>query len=121
MYICTYSVQRQRRQPRVQAFVKGVLGNWLVCLAIWMANATTTLPAKAIAVLFPIPAFVALGLEHSVANMFIIPSGIFASGSVAWGDFFLKNLLPVTLGNTFAGAVCVAMVYSAAFGTLSNS
>lgn len=104
----------------MQTFAKGVLCNWLVCLAIWMANASSSLPGKALAVMFPIPAFVALGLEHSVANMFIIPAGIFAAGKVAWGAFFIKNLIPVTLGNAFAGAVLIAGMYSLAYGSLGN-
>lgn len=93
---------------RVQALVKGILCNWLVCMAIYLANATDTLSGKAAAVMFPIPAFVAIGLEHSVANMFIIPAGIMAGSGVSWGDFFMKNLIPVTIGNTIAGAVFVA-------------
>jgi formate transporter len=104
----------------VQAFTKGVLCNWMVCQAIWMATAASTLPGKAVAVMFPIPAFVAIGLEHSVANMFLIPAGILAGAPVSWGDFFFTNLLPVTLGNAVAGVVCVALAYCAVFGKLSK-
>lgn len=92
------------------ALVKGILCNWLVCMAIYLANAADTLTGKAAAVMFPIPAFVAIGLEHSVANMFIIPAGILAGSGVTWGEFFMKNLIPVTIGNTIAGAVFVAFL-----------
>lgn len=85
-----------------------------------MANAASTLPAKAAAVMFPIPAFIAIGLEHSVANMFLIPAGIFAGAQVSWGQLFWSNLLPVTLGNAFAGAICVAMAYCTVYGKLSK-
>lgn len=77
-------------------------------MAIYLANATDTLSGKALAVMFPIPAFVAIGLEHSVANMFIIPAGIMSGSGVTWGDFIMKNLIPVTIGNTIAGVVFVA-------------
>jgi formate/nitrite transporter FocA (FNT family) len=69
---------------------------------------------------FCISAFVALGLEHSIANMFIIPLGIFSGASVSWPTFLLKNLLPVTLGNTFGGAVCVALAFCMAYGKLGK-
>jgi len=59
-----------------QAFSRGILCNWLVSAAVYMANAASSAPGKAVAVWFPISAFVALGLEHSVANMFMVPLGI---------------------------------------------
>lgn len=91
----------------MQAFARGILCNWLVCMAIWMALCENTLPAKATAVLFPIPAFIAIGLEHSVANIFIIAAGILAGADVSWADMWIKNLVPVTLGNIVGGAFCV--------------
>lgn len=91
----------------MQAFARGILCNWLVCMAIWMALCENTLPAKATAVLFPIPAFIAIGLEHSVANIFIISAGILAGADVSWADMWINNLVPVTLGNIVGGAFCV--------------
>lgn len=99
----------------MQAMARGIMCNWLVCLAVWMATASSSLPGKALAVLPPISAFIALSLEHSVANMFIIPAGIMAAGKVTWATFLVKNLLPVTLGNIVGGAVFVALAYAAAF------
>merc|ERR1711998_471394 len=98
------------------AFARGILCNWLVCMAVWMASMAKDLPGKIVAIWFPISAFVALGLEHSVANMFIIPLGILSGAAVSWKAFVLKNLLPVTLGNIIGGAVMVAAVYSWAYG-----
>jgi formate/nitrite transporter len=102
------------------AFVRGVLCNWLVCMAVWMASMAKDLPGKIVAIWFPISAFVAMGLEHSVANMFIIPLGIMSGAAVSWKDFLLKNLLPVTLGNIIGGAVMVAAVFSYAYGALGK-
>ncbi|CAK9107089.1 unnamed protein product [Durusdinium trenchii] len=81
------------------AFVRGLLCNWLVCMAVYLASMAKDATGKAVAIWLPISAFVTLGLEHSVANMFIIPAGIFAGAPVSWSTFFLKNLLPVTLGD----------------------
>ena len=76
---------------------------------------------KTIPIWFCISAFIAIGLEHSVANMFIIPLGIFNGAAVTWKSFFLANLLPVTLGNIVGGAVCVAAAFSMAYGKLGNN
>eukprot|EP01026_Neomeris_dumetosa_P058134 TRINITY_DN53918_c0_g1_i4.p2 TRINITY_DN53918_c0_g1~~TRINITY_DN53918_c0_g1_i4.p2 ORF type:complete len:325 (-),score=55.30 TRINITY_DN53918_c0_g1_i4:427-1401(-) len=103
-----------------QAFVRGVLCNWLVCLAIWQASAANDLAGKAVGVWFPISAFVAMGLEHSVANMFIIPMGIVLGANVTWGQFLFNNLLPVTLGNMVAGALLVATSYAFCFGSAAQ-
>ena len=69
-----------------------------------------------VAVWFPISAFVAMGFDHSVANMFIIPLGMLRGADVSVSDFLLKNLLPVTLGNIVGGALCVMGLYGSAFG-----
>ena len=60
---------------------------------------------------FPIMAFVALGFEQCVANMFFIPVGIFYGANVTWGQFFVANLTPVTLGNIVGGAIFVGLIY----------
>lgn len=62
---------------------------------------------KMTAVWFPISAFIALGLDHSVANMFIIPLGIMRGAEITIAQMFTKNLIPVTLGNIVGGALCV--------------
>ena len=95
----------------VPAFFRGILCNTLVCLAVWMCFAAHTVAGKAVAIVFPITAFVALGFEHSVANMYLIPVAALQPGS-AIGIFGLfTNLIPVTLGNIFGGGVLVALVY----------
>eukprot|EP00210_Caulerpa_lentillifera_P003822 g3650.t1 len=104
-----------------QALVRGVLANWLVCLAIWSASAASSLPGKLLGVMMPISSFVAMGFEHSVANMFLIPFGIFSGASVSFHEFLLRNLVPVTLGNILGGAVLVATFGSIMFGKLGRS
>lgn len=98
------------------AFVRGILCNWLVCMAVYMASGCSTMIGKMTAVWFPISAFVALGLDHSVANMFIIPLGMLRGAEITVGQMFLKNLIPVTLGNIVGGALCVMAPFGSAFG-----
>jgi formate/nitrite transporter len=109
-----------------EAFSRGILCNILVCLAIWLCFAGRSVVDKVIAIIFPITAFVAMGFEHSVANMYFIPAGLaamqqadlvaMASGSLdlknlTMSGFLIKNLLPVTLGNIVGGSVFVALFY----------
>lgn len=98
------------------AFIRGILCNFLVCTAVWMASAAKTVPGKIMGLFFPIAAFVIAGFEHCVANMYYIPAGILQSGTfgmvyenLTWGGFFLRNLLPVTLGNLVGGVVLVGI------------
>jgi formate transporter len=107
--------------PFGEAFFRGVLCNVLVCLAIWMALAGRTVGDKILAILLPISAFVAAGFEHSVANLYLIPFGIFTSAempvtagamtSIPTWSGMLHNLVPVTLGNLVGGAGMVGLVY----------
>lgn len=113
-----------------QAFFLGIMCNWIVCLAVWMSYGAKDMAGKILAIFFPISLFITSGFEHSVANMYYITAGIFAKNNsefietatqlgvtseklahLNWGTFFLKNLIPVTLGNIVGGAVCVAGVY----------
>ena len=106
-----------------EAFVRGIGCNWLVCLAVWMASSSPQTSGKILAIIFPIAAFVALGFEHCVANMYFIPLGLFLKGTVAaanlgfsienltWLNFITKNLIPVTLGNIIGGSFFVGLLY----------
>jgi formate/nitrite transporter len=87
------------------AFAKGIGANYLVNVAVFMAACAKTPGGKMAALWLPIMSFVALGLEHSVANMFIIPVGIFCGADVAFADFVSANLLPVALGNLVGALV----------------
>lgn len=111
--------------PLSEAFFRGVLCNMLVCLAVWLVQAGRSVIDKMAAILFPVTTFVACGFEHSVANMYFIPAGIFMSkldfattpldiSPPTWGGF-LQNLIPVTLGNLVGGSGLVGLVYWAVY------
>lgn len=102
--------------PFTVAFCKGVLCNWLVCLAVWGTMASTSVAGKILAIFWPITAFVALGFEHSIANMFLIPHGMLMGAPVTVGQMMTGNIIPVTLGNIFAAAVFVAGLHYFAYG-----
>ena len=109
----------------LQGFARGIMCNWLVCLAVWMAVSARTVVGKVWAIFFPIMAFVASGFEHSVANMFFIPMGLALKGQTAIVTAagladklsqltiggMVMNLIPVTLGNIVGGAFFVATLY----------
>lgn len=100
--------------PFWSAFFSGVMCNVLVCLAIWMTLAGRSVVDKAIAVVFPVSAFVAAGFEHSIANMYFIPLAMMmhagAGQPVEIAGLF-RNLVPVIAGNLVGGSVLVALVY----------
>jgi formate/nitrite transporter FocA (FNT family) len=73
--------------------------------------ASEDVSGKILGIWFPIMAFVTLGFEHSVANMFFIPVGIFYGADVTWTQFFILNLIPVTLGNIVGGSFFVGAIY----------
>ena len=95
----------------VTAFFRGVLYNTLVCLAVWLCYGARTVSGNILAIVFPISVFVALGLEHSVANMFLIPIGMLAAGAGIDLAAFIGNMVPVTLGNIVGGGGLVALTY----------
>ncbi|TQV77424.1 formate/nitrite transporter family protein [Aliikangiella marina] len=95
----------------LQAFVRGILCNALVCLAVWLCFSARRVAGKILAIIFPISAFVALGFEHSVANMYFIPLAMMQSEIQITLFDLLANLTWVTLGNVVGGSVFVALVY----------
>ena len=104
--------------PAWEAFLRGVLCNVLVCMAVWMAMAGRSVVDKAVAVIFPITAFVAAGFEHSIANMYLMPLAMLvqqaspagAQAAVTWGGM-AANLAPVIAGNLLGGSVLVGLTY----------
>jgi formate transporter len=114
--------------PFTHALFLGILCNVLVCLAVWLSLGARTTSDKVLAVLFPVSAFVAAGFEHSVANMYFVPLGLFvkdwgppelltqlgngaaAYAGLTWPAFFLA-LIPVTIGNIIGGGALVGGVY----------
>ncbi len=112
-----------------QAVALGIMCNTLVCLAVWLTFSARTTTDRILAIIPPITAFVAAGFEHSIANMYFIPIGLFVKAgapdsfwaaigktaadypNLTWSNFLLKNLLPVTVGNIIGGALLVGAVY----------
>ena len=112
-----------------QAVALGILCNALVCMAVWLTYGARTTTDKIAAIIFPITAFVAAGFEHSVANMYFIPIALLIKDfdpafalkaatsahltldGLTWAAFFIKNLLPVTIGNIIGGAGMVGFIY----------
>src|SRR3989339_206128 len=106
-----------------EAFWRGMLCNILLCLAFWMATASSSVIGKILAVFFPVTTFMALGYEHCISNMYFIPMGILLKGtsaaslsglnlsSLTWGNMIVNNLIPVTLGNMVGGAFVVSFLY----------
>lgn len=114
-----------------KAFVLGILCNWLVCLGVWMSFGSSSHMGKIFSVALPIMLFVISGFEHSVANMYYIPAGILAKANpdylnsllasanmtkdalanLTWSGCFIKNLIPVTLGNIVGGGLFVSAAY----------
>ena len=100
--------------PFDQALIRGILCNALVCMAVWLSYAARHVAGKILAIVFPISAFVALGFEHSIANMYFIPLGMLIGDTITIGQL-LGNLVPVTIGNIIGGSVLVGLVYWIAY------
>ncbi len=101
--------QAKAGEPWWPTFVSAIGCNWLVCLAVWLAYGADDVIGKIFGIWFPIMAFVAIGFQHVVANMFVIPAAIF-SGHATWGNYF-ANFFPVLLGNIVGGAIFVGLIY----------
>ena len=113
----------------VPAVILGIMCNALVCLAVWMCYSARTTIDRVVTLVPPIAAFVAAGFEHSIANIYFIPIGLFIKAgapdsfwasigktpadfpTLTWENFLVGNLLPVTIGNTIGGSIMVAAVY----------
>lgn len=103
--------EKKTAAPFYKVFLKGVGANWLVALAMWMAYAAKDVPGKMLGIWVPVMAFVTIGFEHSIANMFFIPTAIFYGSPVTWGEFIVNNLIPATLGNIAGGSLLVGLIY----------
>jgi formate/nitrite transporter len=103
--------------PFVQALIRGFLCNWMVCIAVWQAYCANTVAGKYTAVFFTISSFVALGFEHSVANMAMIPLGMLNGADISVAKFLTSNLIPVTIGNMLSGILLVGTAYYFSHGS----
>jgi formate/nitrite transporter len=99
------------------AVVKAVLCNWMVTIGAVLAMVSRSTVGKITAMWLPIMTFFALGFEHSVVNMFLIPSAMMLGAPISAGQWFFWNLLPVTIGNLFAGTLLTGMALYATYPT----
>jgi formate/nitrite transporter len=99
------------------AMVKAILCNWMVTIGAVLAMVSRSTIGKIAAMWLPIMTFFALGFEHSVVNMFLIPSGMMLGAPISALQAFFWNLLPVTVGNLFAGAVLTGMALYVTYPT----
>ena len=104
----------------MQQVVKGIFANWLVCLGVFMATGESDLVGKMVGAWFPVSAFVMIGFEHSIANLFLLPLGLAAGADATVMDTITKNIIPVTIGNIIAGAVVFGGSYSYLYGALGG-
>jgi formate/nitrite transporter len=94
-----------------QIFLRGIAGNWLVCLALWMGTSARDLNSKIIGIFLPIWLFIAVGYEHSIANMFTVQMGMILGADLSIGKYISCVMIPVTLGNIIGGGIFVGFTY----------
>jgi len=122
-----------------QAIALGIICNSLVCLAVWLCYSARSTTDKIMSIIFPITAFVAIGSEHCIANMYFIPIGMlikyFAPATywtqigftpadfplITFENFLVSNLLPVTIGNILGGTLFVGLIYWTIYVRKSSS
>lgn len=103
----------------LQALISGIGCNWLVCLGVWLAFGSKDVAGKILGMWFPVMAFVGIGFQHVVANMFLIPAAIFA-GQMTWSQYF-PNFSAVFIGNLIGGVVFVGLAYFIAYQKNSSA
>ena len=105
----------------MQILVQATLCNWMVSLALYLSGAASDLTGKLVGIWFPISTFVAIGLEHSIANLFLLPSALLLKvPGLTLGNVITRNLIPAVIGNAIGGALVVAGSYSYQFGSLGK-
>ena len=97
-----------------QALVSGIGCNWLVCMGVWLCYAADSMSGKVLGTWFPVMTFVAIGFQHVVANMFVIPAAIWGGAAITWSQF-AHNMVSVYLGNVLGGALMVGALYALAY------
>lgn len=98
-----------------EAFIRAILCNMIVVLAVWMGTAARDITSRIFATWFPIMLFVLSGYEHSIANMFFLSLAKFSGLDLSWTAIWYNNLIPVTLGNIVGGAIIIPTAYYIAY------
>lgn len=104
----------------MEAFSRGIICNWMVCAAVWLAFCSRSVAGKILAMWPPIVGFILMGGEHCVANMFFVPMAMSLGADISWEQFVMNNLVPVTAGNILGGALFMASTYSVVYGSLGK-
>jgi len=107
------TAQKKMTAPVSELFFRGILCNWLVCLAVWMSMKLKSEGAKMFAIWWCLFAFIASGFEHSVANMTVLSLAMMLPQHPEIIDLagWLHNMIPVTLGNMVGGILFVGLAY----------
>jgi formate/nitrite transporter len=101
--------------------VKAMFCNWLVCIAVFLSTQAKDMTGKYLSIWLPVSAFVSIGFEHSVANLFLLPAGLMSTDEITFGTAMIRNLLPVTIGNAISGSLFVGAAMSYMYGSLGKA
>lgn len=115
------AVLKAKTETDWQIFLRGIGCNWLVCLAVWMALGAQDIGGKILAIFFPITAFVAMGFDHVVANMFFLPAAHFAGVGAASWSAILRDWLFAGLGNGVGAVLFVSVAYWYLYGRMTGA
>lgn len=107
----TFAVTKAHAPGWQQIFLRGIGANWLVCMAVFMSISAREISGKIMAIWMPTATFVALAMDHCIANMFFIPMGIWNGAPLTVGYYIWKSLIPTTLGNIVGGGLFVGGIY----------
>ncbi|GAB7355382.1 hypothetical protein MBLNU459_g5903t1 [Dothideomycetes sp. NU459] len=107
----TLAIQKAKNPQWHQIFLRAIGANWLVCFAVFISISSRETSSKIIAIWWPTATFVALALDHVVANMFFIPLGIWCGADISVGYYIWKSMIPTALGNMVGGGLFVGTAY----------
>lgn len=107
----TFAIQKAMNPKWYEIFLRAIGANWLVCMAVFLSISAREISSKIIAIWFPTATFVALALDHVIANMFFIPIGIWNGAPFGVGYYIWKSLIPTALGNMVGGGFFVGSLY----------
>jgi formate/nitrite transporter FocA (FNT family) len=106
-----FAMQKAQQPGWHQFYLRAIGTNWMVCMAVFLSISAREIGSKILAIWFPTATFVALALDHVIANMFFIPTGIWNGASFGVGHYIWKSLIPTTLGNMVGGGLFVGAIY----------
>lgn len=107
----TMAIEKAQTPGWYQIFLRAIGANWLVCMAVFLSISSREISSKIIAIWWPTATFVALALDHVIANMFFIPIGIWNGAPFGVGYYIWKSLIPTALGNMIGGGLFVGAIY----------